>query len=110
MLKFEKFPVPEKFDRRKRNWEFESALLYMKTKQEVAGVSCRCWRFKPTSCVTEIKISRSPDHKVNSLYGRKLLILCNHSVRYCGSGDKRFLIFHATSCDHVLKGLCDLMS
>ena len=39
---------------------------------------------------------------------------CNHparfgSHRYCGSGYKMFLIYHVTSCDHMFKGLCDLM-
>ena len=48
------------------------------------------------------------------LYGRKLLIVCNHSARfgshrYCGSGDKMFLIYHVTSRNHAFKGLCDLM-
>ena len=31
------------------------------------------------------------------------------SLRYYGSGDKMFLVYHVTSRDHVSKGLCDLM-
>ena len=51
---------------------------------------------------------------VMGLYGRKLLIVCNHPTRfvghrYCGSGDKILLSYHVTSRDHLLKGVCDLM-
>ena len=45
------------------------------------------------------------------LYGKKLIIVCNHPARigghrHCGSGDM-LLIYHMTSRDHVFKGLCD---
>ena len=48
------------------------------------------------------------------LYGRKLLIVCNHCVRFggythCGSGDKMFLIYDMSLRDCVVKGLCCLM-
>ena len=44
----------------------------------------------------------------------KEALYCNYparfgSHRYCGSGDKMFLIYHMTSCDQLFKGLCDLM-
>ena len=31
------------------------------------------------------------------------------AVKISGIGDKMFLIYHVTSHDHLLKGLCDLM-
>ena len=45
---------------------------------------------------------------------KNLLIVCNHPARfgrhkYCGIGDKIFLIYHVILRDHVFKGLCDLM-
>ena len=41
-------------------------------------------------------------------------MVCNHPAsfgghRYCGSGDKMFLIYHVALSDHVFKGLCDLI-
>ena len=41
-------------------------------------------------------------------------MVCNHPARfgdhrYCGSGDKMFLIYRVPSSDHVFKGLCDLV-
>ena len=41
-------------------------------------------------------------------------LLYDHSARfgshtYCGSGDKMFLIYQVTFCDHVFKGFFDLM-
>ena len=67
--------------------------------------------FKPINRIWEIKITRPHDQRVMWLYGRKLSIVCNHlarfgSHRYCGSGDKMFLIYNVTSRDHVFKGLC----
>ena len=34
---------------------------------------------------------------------------CQSGHGYCGRGDKMLLIYHMTSRDHVLKGLCDLV-
>ena len=31
------------------------------------------------------------------------------TYRYCGSGDKMFLLYHMTSRDLAFKGLCDLI-
>ena len=61
---------------------------------------------KSINCSREIKITRPRDQRVILLYGRKLLIVCNHHARlrghrYCGSGDRMFLNCHVTSCDQL---------
>ena len=50
-------------------------------------------RSKPTNCIREINITRPRDQRAKWLYGRKLLIVCNHPTRVgghrdCGSIDK----------------------
>ena len=48
-------------------------------------------------------LTRPCDKRDMWLYGRKPFTVCNHpamfgSHRYCGSGDKMFLIYHVTTC------------
>ena len=58
---------------------------------------------------------RPCDQRFLWIYGKTLLIICNHYTRfdgykYCGSGDKiMFLAYHVVSCDHVFKGLRHFM-
>ena len=47
---------------------------------------------------------------VMQIYGWQLLALCHHphklcDHKHCGSGDKKFLICHVTSRQHMFKGL-----
>ena len=51
---------------------------------------------------------------VMEIYGWELLKVCPHLSKSCehrhyNSGDIVFLICHVTSCEHMCKGLCDLM-
>ena len=81
----------------------------MKFKQEVSNNLGVCFLNLQIEWLT-----RPRDKKTICFYGRKLLIACNHPARFgshrnCSSGDKMFLIYSVTSCDHMFKGMCDLM-
>ena len=93
---------------------FDKAFGRISTTKTKSRWRLRRLHSKPANRIREIKITRPRDQRVMWLYGRKLLIVCNHPARfgghiYCGGGGKMFLLYHVTSRDHVFKGLCDLM-
>ena len=77
-----------------RNVSLKNSLIICVSKFGVVIANQMCktrswWRLrrlrsKPTYRMREIKITRPFDQKVMWLYGRKLLIVCNHPARFGG--------------------------
>ena len=77
-----------------RYFSLKNSFIICVSKFGVVIVNQKCktrsrWRLrrlrsKPTYGMREIKITRSCDQRVMWLYGRKLLIVCNHPARFGG--------------------------
>ena len=66
--------------------------LYFTSKRNKKSVTTYAFCSEPTNRIREIKITRPRNQSVMSLYGKKVLIVCNHHARFggnrcCGSGD-----------------------
>ena len=84
-------------------------LISHTTCQTRSWLRLRHMYFKPKNHKRQIKITRPRNQIATQLYGRKLLIVCNHparfsSHRYCRSGDKTFIIYHVTLHDPLFPG------